>query len=200
MPDSQRRLTSRSIAPAQGSLHGGSDAFLAKLAPSTSQTDLSVSISASPNPVGQNDNLTLTITVTNNGPSAVAGAFLSDLLDTNDVFVSASPSATSQSGRIVNFAIGALAVGASTQVQVVAKVGAPLDPNVNLNNNTAIVRADRPDSVPGNDTFTAGTSIKVKTADISINPSVVGWCDPARPELHVSAQGREQRPGYGDRE
>ena len=162
------------IAPAQEGLHGGSDAFLAKLTPSTSQTDLSVTISASPDPVGQNDNLTLTITVTNNGPNPISDAFLSDLLDTNDVFVSASPAPASQSGRIVNFVLGALAVGASTQVQVVAKVGPPLDPNVNINNNTAIVRADRPDTSPANNTFTAGTLIKVKTADIAINPSVEG--------------------------
>src|SRR5262249_43380889 len=71
------------IAPAQEGSHGGSDAFLQKFAPSNSKTDLSVTISASPDPVGQNENLTLTITVTNNGPNAVTGAFLSDVLDTN---------------------------------------------------------------------------------------------------------------------
>ena len=162
------------IAPAQGGLKGGFDAFVAKIAPSTSTTDLSVSIAASPDPVGQNDNLTLTITVTNNGANPVAGAFLTDLLDTNDVFVSASPTATSQSGR-------------HRQLRLRRTRCRRFDSGPGRGQSRCPARSQRQSQQqhrsrscrsarhhPSNDSFTAGTSIKVKTADISIQPSVVG--------------------------
>ncbi|MFO0907368.1 MAG: SBBP repeat-containing protein [Isosphaeraceae bacterium] len=160
------------LNPAQGAYKGGTDAFIAKLTPSSSSTDLSVTVVGTPDPVTQGEQLTLTITVRNNSSTAVANAFLSDLLDVNDTFVSASITPASVSGRYVNFALGALAAGASTEVRVVVKVGAPPNPSLPQNVNVATVFADRVDFSTANNTATAGTLLRQKSADLALSVAV----------------------------
>lgn len=79
--------------------------------------DLGVTISDSPDPVDA-ENLTYVITVTNHGPEASTGGTLTDLLPPGvDLF--AKPAGCSQSGRVITCALGALANGESSTIEIV---------------------------------------------------------------------------------
>jgi uncharacterized repeat protein (TIGR01451 family) len=95
-------------------------------------------------------NLTYTITVTNNGPSASAGVVLTDTLAGGLTWVSSTPSQGSCSGTTtITCNLGALGVGGSATVTVVATPGAP-----GGYPNNASVTATTPDLVSANNSAT----------------------------------------------
>jgi uncharacterized repeat protein (TIGR01451 family) len=120
---------------------------------------------AAPN-VGEN--VTFTVTATNNGPADATGAKITDGLPAGSTFVSATPSGTTTYASATGiWSIGALAVGASETLQIVATVTEP-----GLITNTATVSAsDQPDPVDSNNT--SGASLNANaSADIQVTKTV----------------------------
>jgi uncharacterized repeat protein (TIGR01451 family) len=114
------------------------------------------------------DVVTFTVTATNNGPADATGVEVTDGLPAGLTFLSATPSGTTTYSQATGvWAIGALPVGASETLQIVASVADP-----GLITNTATVSAsDQPDPVPGNNT--AGASINANaSADIQVAKTV----------------------------
>ncbi len=91
--------------------------------PSSSRADLILGLAASTNVVAAGDKLTYTLTLTNRGPDTATGASVSDKLPAGVTFVSGSTSQGTvvASGGIVTAQLGALANGATAQVQVVVQ-------------------------------------------------------------------------------
>jgi len=120
---------------------------------------------AAPN-VGET--VTFTVTATNNGPADATGVAVTDGLPAGLTFVSATPSGTTTYTAATGlWSIGALAVGASESLQIVATVTEP-----GLITNTATVTAsDQPDPVDSNNT--AGASLNANaSADIQVTKTV----------------------------
>ncbi|HJU39647.1 MAG TPA: DUF5979 domain-containing protein, partial [Tahibacter sp.] len=120
---------------------------------------------AAPN-VGEN--VTFTVTATNNGPADATGVEVTDGLPAGLAFVSATPSGTTTYAPATGiWSIGALALGASETLEIVATVTDP-----GLITNTATVSAsDQPDPVIGNNT--AGASLNANaSADIQVAKTV----------------------------
>ncbi len=86
--------------------------------PPTPFADLSVSIVDAPDPVIEGKNLTYTITISNAGPRTATAFTVTDTLDFNVSFVSASPGC-SLLGNQVTCSITDLASGSSTSVDIV---------------------------------------------------------------------------------
>jgi len=120
---------------------------------------------ATPN-VGET--VTFTLSVINNGPADASGVEVTDGLPAGLAFVSATPSGTTTYTAATGvWSIGALALGASETLQIVATVTEP-----GLITNTATVSAsDQPDPVTSNNT--AGASLNANaSADIQVAKTV----------------------------
>ena len=120
----------------------------------TPRADLSVTKTASPGPFTVGQQVTYTLTVTNLGPSVEPHVSLVDMLPPGLSFVSASVPPASQSGGVLNFQLGPLAVGDSVSVMVVVRVDA-----AGMVVNQATVSGSLPDVVTSNDV--AGVTIAV---------------------------------------
>ncbi len=143
--------------PLQPSFGGGSDVFIAKLAPAP---DVVVKMSDSPDPLSFGSNLTYTITVTNNGELTATGVTLTDTLPAGATFVSANSSAGTCSGTTtVTCGLGTLSAGTTVTVTIVVT-----PPGGTITNTaTATINEAEPSA---NNTATAETLVVV--ADLSI--------------------------------
>lgn len=116
---------------------------------------LVISKSASPNPVVVGNNVTYTIQVQNNGPDTALDAVVSDTLPGGVTFISDSASQGSCSGTAtVTCHLGALASGATAQVQIVVRANA-----VGTLTNTASISSSATDGNTGNNSKTVQTSV-----------------------------------------
>lgn len=88
-----------------------------------SATDLAVVLSDNPDPVVAGDNLAYTSRVTNNGDVTATDVALTQVLPSGVAFVSAS-NGCSESGGIVQCAMGVIAAGTSASVNVVVRPAA----------------------------------------------------------------------------
>lgn len=112
--------------------------------------------------------VTFTVIATNNGPADATGVEITDGLPAGLTFVSATPSGTTTYAPATGiWSIGALALGASETLQIVAAVTEP-----GLITNTATVSAsDQPDPVDSNNT--SGASLNANaSADIQVTKIV----------------------------
>jgi len=131
--------------------------------------DLAVTKTDSPDPVTVGNNLTYTVVVVNNGPSPASNVVLTDPLPANVSFVSANSTqgACSQASGTVTCNIGAMNSGAAVTVtiMVTTNVVGPLS-------NTASATATETDTVPGNNSATAATTVNpVGQPDFSVSAS-----------------------------
>ena len=136
----------------------------------TPEADLSISKTDGKTTVIPGSSTNYTITVTNNGPSAVTGAAVSDVLPTGTTFVSATNGATYDSlTNTVTFITGTLAPGGSTSFQLTLNLAPDLTGSLS---NTATVTPPTTvtDPVPGNDSET-DTDTLTPLADLSIAKS-----------------------------
>ena len=87
-----------------------------------SSADLVVTNSG-PNSAIEGNNLTFSMTVTNNGPTNASNVVLTDTLDPNLQFVSKTKSqgTVNQSGSVVTFSLGSIAVGQTATATVTAE-------------------------------------------------------------------------------
>ena len=120
--------------------------------------DLSVTISDNPDPVAAGDLLTYTVTVRNNGFETARGVSLTDTLDRNVRFRSATASQgrCSAQGTTVSCALGDLGDGGSATVAIVVR-----PTKKGTVTNTASVAAVEPvDPDTSNNTASATTTVK----------------------------------------
>jgi uncharacterized repeat protein (TIGR01451 family) len=109
------------------------------------------------------NNLTYTIDLTSNGPSDAADVVITDTLPAGVTFVSATNGGVEAAG-VVTWNLGAVADGATPQVQVTVNVNA--DTTGTLTNN-ANVTATTTDNVSGNDSDMVDTPVSTE-ADLSV--------------------------------
>ncbi len=85
--------------------------------------DLSVASTSSPAPVAAGSDLTYTLDVSNAGPSDASGVTLTNVLPEGATYLSATPTqgSCSQAAGAVSCQLGALAVSASTSVEIVVR-------------------------------------------------------------------------------
>ena len=141
-----------------GVLSRSAQATLTIAAPTSA--DLEVANTDSPDPVTTGGSLTYRLVVTNNGPAAATNVTLTDALPANVTFVSAAPAQGSCSGTTtINCALGSLAVGASTTVNVVVQPQA-----TGTLSDTASVTATEADPVAGNNSATTTTTVQAPVA------------------------------------
>lgn len=143
-------------------------------APTVAVTDLSITKTPNAATVPVGGDVTYTLAVTNNGPSRSTGSTVVDTLPAGMSFVSASAGCVSSaSASTVTCAVGPLASGASSSVQVTTR------PDVGTAGrtltNTATVLAHETDPTPGNDTATS--AVQVRPVDLAVTSTVQG--DPA---------------------
>ncbi|MBI5879548.1 MAG: DUF11 domain-containing protein [Chloroflexi bacterium] len=99
------------------------------------RSDLRMSMSDSPDPVIAGANLTYTIQITNGGPSNAPGVVVSDTLPVSSSLVAASvPGGTCILAGDVICTVGALVVGQSMQVIVVARINSDVSDGSTLTN------------------------------------------------------------------
>jgi uncharacterized repeat protein (TIGR01451 family) len=128
--------------------------------PLSSVADISITKADTPDPVTLGSSLTYTLTVTNNGPDPSTGSTVIDVLPPGVTFVSATPSQGSclEVAGTITCMLGPLAVGASATIEIVVTV----DPTaVSPLSDTATVTGAETDSVAGNNSATAETTISL---------------------------------------
>jgi uncharacterized repeat protein (TIGR01451 family) len=117
--------------------------------------DLAITITDSPDPVKKRRNLTYMINVVNNGPSTASGVTVTDILPSDIVFVSATPSQGSCSGTVtVTCNFGNLASGGIANVTIVIKPKSP-----GTISNSANVSGSEADPNGGNNSATTSTTV-----------------------------------------
>jgi uncharacterized repeat protein (TIGR01451 family) len=139
------------------------------------RADLSVTKSGAPDPVNAGGNITYTINVANAGPSDAQNVSLSDATPANTTFVSttqtAGPAFACTSPALggtgtVTCTIATFAAGASASFSVVVNVNANTPDRTTISN-TATMSSGTTDSVPGNNSATATTTVNAG-ADLSV--------------------------------
>ena len=134
-------------------------------------TDLALSKAASPSTIAVGEQTEFTLTVTNNGPSRSTGSVVKDTLPAGLVFVSGDTGcAAGPEVSTVLCQVGPIASGSSTSVRIRAR--ADLGTAGSSQTNTATVTANEPDPTPGNDTATAG--VTVRPVDLVVTSRVQG--------------------------
>lgn len=142
--------------------------------------DLSMTQTAAPNPVSNGANITYTETVTNHGPTAAAGATLTQSTPANTTFVSATAAtgwtcgtvpAVGGTGAIICTANAAMASGTTTTNFTIVVAVIPTAPGGSTITNTATVSETGTDPVPGNNSTT--TSVSVSAADLQLTQTAV---------------------------
>ncbi len=119
------------------------------------QTDLAVT-NTGPATSTEGSNVTYSLSVTNNGPTATTGVVLTDTLDGNLKYVTATESqgSVTQSGSVATFSFGTVAVGQTVTATITAQ--ALEDGNLN---NSASVTSNLPDPNPSNNTATTTVAV-----------------------------------------
>jgi uncharacterized repeat protein (TIGR01451 family) len=112
-----------------------------------------------------NGNVTFTLTVTNNGPDAAASVTANDLLPSGLTYVSDNGSGTYVSSTGV-WTIGALANGASTSLQITAKVTTTSP----VTNTATVASATTFDPTTADNT--ASVAVDARAADLAITKTV----------------------------
>jgi uncharacterized repeat protein (TIGR01451 family) len=125
--------------------------------------DLAVT-NVGPANANEGDNATYTVTVTNNGPNAATGVVLTDTLGANLRYVSATASqgTFTQSGSVVTFNVGSIAVGGSVTLTVTAQ--ATEEGNLT---NSASVTATSSDPNSANNSAAATTAVAEPLISVS---------------------------------
>ncbi len=129
--------------------------------------DLAVTKIDSPDPVAAGSNLSYAITATNNGPSTATDVQISDTTPTGTTFVSASPSAGGScttpavggTGAITCTWAGSTAAAVARTLTLVVAVPASTADGATISN-TATTTSVTPDSVSGNNSATALTTVQ----------------------------------------
>ncbi len=118
--------------------------------------ELGVIISDWPDPMPQGGRLTYSIAVANNGGLDATGVVLTDTLDVNVSFVSASLPACSETGGVVTCTLNTLTTGTSTTVVVEVDVTPAF---IGTISNTAVVTLNEGDPIPANNTDIETTTV-----------------------------------------
>lgn len=152
----------------------------------TNEADVSVTKSGNPDPVVSGQTLTYTITATNHSTDTVAnGVVITDTLDPNVTFVSASDGGTAAAG-IVTWPAVPLAPGSSVTrtVTVTVDEGSPTENFAGTSadrragataftgfdiQNRVDITAITSDPTPGNNTYYVPTNVLPGTADVSVS-------------------------------
>jgi uncharacterized repeat protein (TIGR01451 family) len=152
----------------------------------TSDADVSVLKTDIPDPVLQGQNLNYTILVKNNSPDTVAnGVNVTDTLDVNTTFVSASGAPYTLTGNTLIFNIGALSPGQSVTLDINTTVsytawasndtttdpeqGSTIQPTTYDLLNKVIVTAITSDSNTTNNTYYQPTNVLPANAILTLN-------------------------------
>ena len=155
------------LNPYQGTLQGGSDAFIASFGPTISSGTLTITGVASPNPVGVGNQVTFTYTIANTGTDPIAGIIFVDtqLLNGTNLTSSGNCGNPVTSGNLLTLTcpIGTLNGNSTTTVTVnfTPTSGGALG-------NSAIVQV-----TSGNTTFTTAPATPTATItdfSVSANP------------------------------
>lgn len=109
---------------------------------------LGISKTASPDPVLAGGQITYVLTYTNTGSDQATNLVVQDIVPAHTTFVSADNGGT-ESGGMVTWNPGTLAVGASGTVSFVVQVDAPLPDGTTIVNGSYIVRSDEVGPEPG---------------------------------------------------
>ncbi|MCO5316558.1 MAG: DUF11 domain-containing protein [Solirubrobacterales bacterium] len=136
--------------------------------PVSRKADLAITKTASKHQVKIGDTFTYALTVTNNGPSKATSTTITDEIPDGLSFVSADPGCTFEplNGTVV-CAIGTLASGASTTINVTVKVDGDAHGQIE---NTASVTSQQEDPNPDNNTDTE--TVDATGADLQVTKSV----------------------------
>jgi serine protease AprX len=125
------------------------------------EANLAVTLADSPDPVGIGSTLTYTATVSNLGPVAASGASLTVTLPASVTYSGAS-AVCARSGQTVTCALGNLAAGGSTQVQIWV-----VPNSVGTITATASVSSSVPDRETANNTANASTTVVGSSPDLA---------------------------------
>lgn len=143
-------------------------------------TDLAI-VKSGPATAAAGGTVAWTLVATNNGPSAATGIVVADALPQGVTFVSATPAqgTCSAGGQQVTCTVGALAAGASTQIQVVGQVSAALENATVVN--VAAITGEQPDPNQSNNRSEVPTRIGPPNSgnfDLVLRKSVEGRTAP----------------------
>jgi uncharacterized repeat protein (TIGR01451 family) len=133
--------------------------------PPTANSDLAVTVTDAPDPVDVNGNVTYTVTIANAGQGAAANVVLHSALPAGVAAVSATAGQGACS-TITTCELGAIAAGASTSVNVVARPGAAGAITSTFSAETTN------DANAANDTATASTTVNAAPAPDTTAPTV----------------------------
>ena len=140
-----------------------SSSFSTKVTNSSLNADLSLKITG-PATANEGDTLTYTLTVTNKGPNPATSVVLTDTLDPNQRFKSATAGqgTFSASAGLVTFTVGTIGAGATVTFTVAVQAME----EGSLPNNVAIT-SSTPDPVSSNNTATAVTAVAEPVISVS---------------------------------
>ena len=129
------------------------------------ETDLGVTKTADPDPVVAGETLTYTLVVSNGGPVTATGVIVTDTLPTSLNLQSATPSQGACGGKsTVVCCLDTVGISGTATVNLVATVAPSARATLT---NTTEVSADQPDVLPGNNAYTATTTVTAE-ADLSV--------------------------------
>jgi uncharacterized repeat protein (TIGR01451 family) len=120
-----------------------------------------------------NSQVTFTISLHNSGPNDASGVLVGDLLPAGLAYVSSSASRGTYTSATGVWSVGAVAVGETVTLQIVAKVTS----TAAITNFTQVTAEDQFDPNPGDDQSSA--TVTPRLADLSLTKSV----DKARPNV-----------------
>ena len=149
---------------------GGTQSYSLAFGMVEPEADLTVELADDPDPVPAGEEVTYTATVANDGPDTAVAAQLVDELPARTTFVSSSGTCSEAPAGTVTCTLGDLAPGASTTVDITARVDADLvydNGGPATITNTASVASDTTDPDPADNTAKEDTAV-VAEADAAI--------------------------------